>query len=517
MSIWNLSKCNNLLGITIISVSTCFWNSANAQISSDITLPNNSRIQQQGNTFNITEGTQSGSNLFHSFREFSVPSGSEAFFNNGTDIQNIFSRVTGNSISNIDGLIRANGTANLFLINPNGIIFGNNARLNIGGSFLASTASGIKFSDNLEFSAKNPQSAPLLSINVPIGLQYGENPGNILNQSQILEVQPERTLALVGGDVTVEGGTLSAPSGRIELGGSLKPGEIVNLSIDGGILSLNFPDNLASADVSVNGAELNVVGNSGGSIALNARKIDILGFSTLEGGIGSGQSSVDGQAKDISLNATDAINIKQSIIQNSVDSSTTNGGDIRITAGELFVGNGTQLTTITSGETDAGNIFIDAKQKVLFDGTYAFTTVGASGIGNAGNIQLNTEQLTLRNGARLLSRTFGRGDAGNIFIDAKQQVLFDGTYSGAFTTVGASGIGKGGDIQLNTEQLTLRNGGLIAASTFGRGDAGNIFIDAKQQILFDGTYSTAFTTVGSSGIGKGGDIQLNTEQLTLLN
>ena len=173
-------------------------NCALAQLSPDGTLGiERTQVTSKGpGDFQIDGGATRGTNLFHSFNQFSVPTGGSAYFNNAPNIQNVFSRVTGGSISNIDGLIRANGTANLFLLNPNGIIFGPNAALKINGSFLASTASSFKFVDGSEFSATNPQAPPLLTINPQPGLQWGlSQPAAMIVNRGNLAAGQELTLA----------------------------------------------------------------------------------------------------------------------------------------------------------------------------------------------------------------------------------------------------------------------------------------------------------------------------------
>ena len=209
---------------------------ASCEVLSDGTT--NTIVNINGNNFTILNGIQRGSNLFHSFKEFSIPTGGSATFNNSTDVVNIINRVTGGNISNIDGLIKANGNANLFLINPAGIVFGENAKLDIGGSFLGSTAESILFEDGFEFSTVNTSGTPLLTISVPVGLQMGNNPAPIqvegtghavqlVNRLRPLSrfpsptelrVQTGKTLALVGGELNLTGATITAEQGRIELG-----------------------------------------------------------------------------------------------------------------------------------------------------------------------------------------------------------------------------------------------------------------------------------------------------------
>ncbi|HBB30788.1 MAG TPA: hypothetical protein DC064_02885 [Cyanobacteria bacterium UBA9273] len=216
---WYWELLANLLAM--LSAIACSDNYTLAQITADETLgAEGSAIAPHVNINNlpaelIEGGATRGANLFHSFSEFNIADLQRVYFANPTGIENIFSRVTGNNPSHILGTLGVNGTANLFLLNPNGIIFGQNAQLDIRGSFVASTANGFIFPDGSEFSATNPQNPPLLTINVPIGLQYGTQPPEIHNAGNLA----------VGGDFTLSGGSaistgaISAPQGKVKVEG----------------------------------------------------------------------------------------------------------------------------------------------------------------------------------------------------------------------------------------------------------------------------------------------------------
>ncbi len=493
-------------------------NRASAQITPDGTLPNNSRVTTQDNIRTIEGGTIAGGNLFHSFQEFSVPAGATAFFNNAADIQNIISRVTGKSISNIDGLIQANGRANLFLINPSGIIFGKNAELNIGGSFLASTANSLKFADGTVFSAAVQTTTPLLTISVPIGLQFGGNAQSIVNQSRAtdsnnletgLKVRSGNTLALVGGDVKLDGGILQAPGGRVELGG-VSETATVGLNFSDNNLSLSFPDSAARADVSLtDGALINVAAGGGGSIVVNARNLNILGGTRLIAGIGEGNGSVGSQGGDITLNALDAITIgNSSSIENMVASDATgNDGDINIKAGSLLLTDVAKLSTNNIGQGDAGNISVQSNGDVsVEDISSIYSTVTN---GNAGSISVQS------NGNVSFSRSFintnsivGQGNAGSISVQANGSASFSNTSISTYAQEGNAGsisvrangnlsntlnAGKAGNI------INFKNN-QISTSTYSKGNAGNILVQANGNIDFiDNDISTKTSPKGDAG------------------
>ncbi|MBN4006262.1 MAG: filamentous hemagglutinin N-terminal domain-containing protein [Nostoc sp. LPT] len=501
-----------------------------AQIIPDNTLLVNSSVAPGCTACTIEGGTVRGNNLFHSFSEFSVPTGGEAFFNNdAASIQNILTRVTGNSVSNIDGLIRANGTANLFLINPNGIVFYSNASLNIGGSFIASTANSLNFSDGIKFSAVNSQTPPLLTITVPIGLQYASNPGSVEVQGASLQVNSGQTLALAGGNVSMNGGQLLALGGRVELAGVAGEGSI-NLVVNGSSLGLNFPNSVLRTDVSITGdAEVNVRAGGGGNIGINARNLKMAGGSNLLAGINSGLGSVGSQAGNIEVNAQGAINLQdRSIISNQVLSNAVgNGGDINITTGLLGVTNGSGVTASTFGQGNAGNVAIAARDTISFKMSYVFSNVTSKGIGNGGDINITTGSLFLTNGAELVAATFGQGNAGSVNITARDTISFDGVdsnkiASGAFSNVAPGGVGTSDNINIITGSLFLTNGAQLVASTFGKGDAGSVNITARDTVSFDGIGSNgfpsgAFSNVALGGVGTSDNINIITGSLFLTN
>jgi large exoprotein involved in heme utilization and adhesion len=421
----------------------------------------------------------------------------------------------------------------LFLINPAGILFGENARLDVCGSFLGTTADSILFEDG-EFNATDLNNPPVLTINAPIGLGFRDNPGDIVNQSRALDstgqaisglrVQPEKNLALVGGNVSLDGGVIVASGGRVELGGLTAAGT-VGINNDG---SLSFPERITRGDVSfTNIASVFVIGEQGGNIAVNANNLEVFGNSTLRGGTLQEIGLLNGQSGDILINATGEIAIDSSEIDNSVNIG--NAGNVEINADSLTITNSAEINSSTYGRGNAGNITVNAANNISLDANSIIrSNVEEGAVGNGGQITVDTGTLNLTKGGQILTIVrearsnlpAGEGNAGNITINARDTVNLDGVSedsnqfpSGFRSTVGDSAIGNGGNIEITSGSVDLTNGAGITSSTSSSGDGGNLIITAKQLSVRDG----AGLDTDTFSAGNAGNLTINVENFTVQN
>jgi filamentous hemagglutinin family protein len=433
-------------------------------------------------------------------------------------VQNILTRVTGGSISNIDGLIRANGTANLFLLNPNGILFGPNASLNIGGSFVATTANAIGFPTGEVFSseANSPLPSQLLTVN-PNALFFNQlTPQPIIIQSRFnemvfnqpsfsgtgLHVPPEQNLLLVGGPIQLDTGEPFIPTSppgqpimvffypatqevQPDGGWLISPGSYVELGAVGGVgtvglstaspdWQLTIPNGVPRADVSLrNGSGIYAVGASG-SIRMLAQNIDI-SKSELLMGIKSDSRLANTQTGDIELNATGSITLSLSSLENFL-----------------------------SGQGTLGSVNLSAGDRVSLGLAGVYNAVQSTGVGNAGDINITTGSLSLSN-AQLYSFTNGQGNAGSVNINARDTVSFDG-YAGVYNLARSTGVGNAGDINIATGSLSLTNNATLSSFTTGQGNAGSVNINARDTVSLKGRAGLLSYT---DGPGNTGSVNIN--------
>ena len=496
--VFNLSICLSL-GITQVT---------KAQVIPDDSLPNNSLVNTEGNTIKISGGTTRENNLFHSFEQFSISNDMTASFQNPETVQNVFSRVTGNSISNIEGILEAQGTANLFLMNPNGIIFGENASLNIGGSFLATTAENIRFVDETKFSATTTDTLPLLTITAPIGLDLGKNPGKIINRSFAfapgLEVQPRNTIALIGGEISFEEGNLIANEGRVELGAVGANSQVTLVSDELG-WKIDYQNIEEFQDIDFNFAQVLSEGEIGGEFNIQGQDINF---------------------SDSSFVAT----------QGDI------GGNINIQGRNIIFEEGSQVISVALG-SKAGNFTVKGSESVTIVGTDGvfisglFNEVEGTATGEGKFLSIKTKNLILRDGGQIGTRTFGFGQGVDLIIDASELLEIEGVastidapgslVSGLFAGVESEAAGNGGTLSITTKELVVKDGGQISKSTRGQGNGGDLTIVASDSILLEGRNSIGnfnivsgiFTLVipDSPGLsGNAGNTKIETSALNVL-
>ncbi len=532
-----MNKYNKLIAILALVLSNHYR--AIAQVIPDRSLGGDSSIviNLDETTDVIDGGATRGGNLFHSFQDFNVENGRTVIFSNPANVERIFTRVTGGSNSKILGTLGVDGTADLFLMNPNGIVIGPQAFLLMKGSFIATTASGIKFAENgIEFNAKGDDTPPLLTASIPVGLQFRETPGNILQQGSregnLLTLDPGKTLALVGGDINIQG-LIFIAGGRVELG-SLGHDSYVTLQgvEDGWTLGYegvrNFQDikidQVTSSIFVTNFSPENgeVSTKNLGNVQIQSRNFTIRDGAQILGSSGSTRIAAT-ETIEISGFNPSFENIASSIANVTV--ADNKAGALTIETKKLIIENGGRLAvnttvldqsgTITSIATGkGGDMIVNASESLTIRGTGRGLT-GLFGVsessGQGGNIVINTPRLTVEGGgvisvSGIPTENLSPG-AGNININAGQLTLNSGFIT-AKTGTGTGGEGANINIT-SSEPFRLENSSQISATAFANANGGNITIVSPLVVAFPTTGGDGNDIVARAETGRGGNIQLD--------
>ncbi|WP_254563855.1 filamentous hemagglutinin N-terminal domain-containing protein [Oscillatoria sp. HE19RPO] len=536
------------VAIACVSFFYTLTSPAEAQVFPDSTLPNPSVVTNEGTIQRITGGTEIGASLLHSFQEFSLMTGNTALFENALTVENILTRITGVNPSLIDGIIRANGSANLYLINPNGIVFGPNAQLNIGGSFFASTAESIVLADGNLFSATNPQAPPLLTVNVPVGLQFGENPGNIGVQTQGidssgevsgLQVFPGQTVGLFGGNVLLDGGQVRSPGGRIEIG-SVGGNSRISLTPTERGMRAGYEGVESFQDIQLTQRSgINSSGDGGGTIHLQGRRIAVgegslvlaVNVGVLPGG------GVNFKASElVAITGADPDNFT-AVVSDTRGVGT--GGDLTIETGQFLLQGTGLVSASTFGLGSGGNFTIKAADSITLIGVGfeplelliggALTgqlqpedripglVTGTVGEADTGNMTLEAgNAIGLYNGTLIYRPTFGDGAGGNLQMRAGNKI--EAIAAGVLSNTAFGSNASAGDITIETRNLIITDGTVISSGTLGNGPGGNISVNASEMVEISRTVPGNVLPTGILnntlfGTGTGGDVTIKTARL----
>ena len=518
----------------------------------------NPNVQVKGALGDLIEGGATrGENLFHSFTEFNVGELQRVYFANPSGIETILTRVTGSNLSNILGTLGVNGPANLFLLNPNGIVFGAKARLDVAGSFFASTANSLVFGDGQEFSATSPEAPPLLTITITPGLQYGKydprstitNAGNLaVGQDLTLaaghldlqgQLEAGRNLTLFGEDtVTIrdsvaqlfrasaggllliqgnqsidiaahnhtDSGLLAGQDLRLRshnpvagdahytAGGSFSIEQLDGLP--GNLFSPHDPIILANGDVSLgnySGASLHIL--AGGSVTVG--DIEINSTDTADNAI-SPDNSNPFLASLANVTLSD-----QAITSVVIDGSSQPTLDIRAGIDWTLLGG-------LPGNVDTGNL----APNVVTGATGADITIGDISIQAPNGLVFLTNQYQpngsnptnkLEIGTLRTDDDFGGfvGNSGEVIIDYRGGIEISVREASAKPNRidASSASGKPGDITLITNDELSLDSSFIISNTFGTEKAGDITIDTGSLFATDGAQIET-STFGQADAGK---------------
>ena len=541
-----------LMFFIVSGVVMCFPLGGRADVATDGSVGPNKSLSGPDFVIPDTLGTSYGTNLFHSFQKFSITQDQSATFTGPDTINNVISRVTGGEISNIDGLLRSEvGQANFFFINPSGVVFGKNARVDVPAAFHVSTADALNFEDGSVFSASAPDTSTL-TMAPPESFGFlGVQSTSIEINGALLEFKPGSQVSLTSGDITIQGSVtqdsqLQSDAGKIQLTGMGTTTGDIPIA---GILTTD-----PAGTLTLNLAHVETSGNGGGHVLVQAGNVDMnaaiiaadnTGSSLADGGVdmvvdgpltlahGSRvQSNVfgEGNSGGIRIEA-ETLLIEQavnddftSIVTGVQTEASGNAGSIDITvAGLVKLINGSQILSATLGEGDAGSVNVKAGEMIIDDqGGEAATGIVSLSVseGNSGFVTITVDGLLqLINGAEISSTTTATGDAGSVDVTVGEMIL-DGQESNSLTGIDSQTTGEGNasSIQITVDGLLqLLNGGYISSSTTAQGDGGSVNVNAGEMII-DDQGTNAFTGVisASSSEGNAGSVTIMVDGLLQL-
>ncbi|MEQ9621223.1 two-partner secretion domain-containing protein, partial [Coleofasciculus chthonoplastes] len=489
---------------------------------------------------------------FHSFLEFNINQGQRVYFANPDGIEAIFSRVTGTDPSDILGTLGVNGAADLIFINPNGILFGENAQLDIRGSFVGSTANGVIFENGTIFSATNPEAPPLLTINVPLGLQYGNQNAAAITNSGSLQVG--KNLTLVGGTI-VSNPAYKGASEVTTLGYELFLPDISPIRSTNSVYNLSKTFEHSDNSIQINfSAELyeginneswgvdNVSVSVGSSVTSSGEPPPnnspnnsnlTLSQNPSPGRITTGNLETPGGP--IILDASNDITLNGSIKTNGGDITLESGGMIDTTADILdsfSVNRGGAISLTANNDIKAGDIRsssdglsgnIDLTSHagtVAVDGTFVIRSDAFDSSPESGDINITARSLSLTNGGRILTGSSAEGVGGNLTVKASDSVELIGTSPDgqilSLLSTSTGGNQRAGDLKIETRRLIVRDGAVIGASTSNSGRGGNLTVNASELVELIGTAPNGFPSGLSTdtiGTGDAGNLIINTRRL----
>lgn len=504
---------------------------APAQIKTDGSVGAAQKLTGPNYVIPSSLGRLSNRNLFHSFSKFNIRTLGDGTIESATftqdtagTISNVIGRVTGAYPSSINGVLRvAIPGANLYLINPKGIVFGPNASLDVPGSVHFGTADYVKFADGTKFYADLAQESSF-SVAQPAAFGFLGPGAPITVNGSVLQVAPKQTLSLVGGDIELHAAlvndetrlaTLSAPGGRVNLVATASAGEVTLSPLDvSSFATLGQVQVLEGSTVDASGVDPAVDPGSdgaGGTVAVRGASLLVDGSALSANTFGD----VDGTQIGIDLKLTSQLVLSGFSSVGTLTTGAGRGGDAAIDTPSLLVVGGSSLGTATFGPGPGGDLYITAQSATIngFSSVSAFT--GASGRG--GDLHVVGTELTLDEGSTLSTVTSADGPAGNLLLELARLRVANGAVIGSVSTasideLGGLTPGRTGDVTVTaTESITL-SGSLSGFTIFNiDGDGGLLSLTTSALTMDTG----AAISSAAQNLGRGGGIVIVADRLDM--